>query len=67
MINENVVATLTRNAVTDGAPELVSELRIVADQASMVTCNSVTNASTASIQFDISGTCIMHDYTNAYN
>lgn len=66
MINGNVTATLTKNTDADGVPLLESTLRIVAVQASVVTCDSVTNGSKASIEFDVSGTCtyIIHDFTN---
>ena len=50
----NVVATLTNNTNVGGVPVLVSELRIVADQASVVMCSG-TNGVTVSMEFSISG------------
>ena len=55
MIDGNVVATLTNNTNVNGVRVLESELHIVADQASVVTC-SVTNRDPVSIEFSISGT-----------
>ena len=59
MMNGNVTATLiiTSNTNIDGEPVLVSELHIIADQASTVTCTSVTFRSNMSDSevFTISG------------
>ena len=55
MINGNVTAILTSNTNIDGVPILVSELHIIADQASTVTCTSETNSSATSKVFTISG------------
>ena len=57
MINGNVTATLTSNTNISRVPVLVSELRIVADQASTVTCTSETIPSENSAMFNVSGTC----------
>ena len=57
MINGNVTAIVTNNANIDGVPTLISELRIVADQASTVIC-TVQNGSEASKEFYITGTCV---------
>ena len=54
MINENVTATLTRNTDESGVRVLESVLRIVAAQASVVTCN-VINRAQVSTEFFISG------------
>ena len=48
-------ATLTSKPNINGVPVLVSELRIIADQASNVTCTSNTNSSPMSKVFAISG------------
>ena len=56
MINGNVVANLTSNTNIDGVRTLVSELRIVADQASTVTCISESTTSEDSAMFNVSGT-----------
>ena len=62
-INGNVTATLTRNTNINGVPVLVSELRIVADQPSTVTCTSETTTTANSTMFNVSGivlcTCIV--------
>ena len=57
MINGNVTAraTLISNTNISGIPVLVSELRIIADQASTVTCTSVTTSSNISEVLTISG------------
>ena len=55
MINENVTATLTKNTDENGTPILESELRIVADLGSVVTC-TVANGGTARKEFYIAGT-----------
>ena len=55
--NVTATATLTSNTNVGEIPVLVSELRIVADQASVVTCTSETGGGTASMKmFNISGT-----------
>ena len=54
-INGNVTATLISNTNISGVPTLVSELRIVADRASTVTCRSETISSEDSIMFSVSG------------
>ena len=60
MINENVIATLKSNTVIDGVPELVSVLRVVgANRSSVITCESVTNGSSASTEFVSSGIMII--------
>lgn len=59
VINSNVTATLTYNGIMGGVRVLVSELRIVADQASVMTCTSVTTSTTATRMLNISGTCIV--------
>ena len=59
IINGNVVATLINITIVNGVPVLESQLHIVADQNSTVTCDSVTNRSTASKEFFVSGTCII--------
>ena len=62
MINRNVTAILTSNTMIGGVPVLVSELHIVgANQRSVITCESVTNESSANTEISIPGTC----YTNA--
>ena len=64
MINGNVTAVLTNNTRIGGVPVLVSELHIVdANQRSMITCESVTNESSASTVISIPGTYYMHYYT----
>ena len=55
-INGNVTATLTRNTNISGVPTLESELHIVADQASTVTCTSEITSSRMSQEFNVSGT-----------
>ena len=55
MVDENVTAILTSNTNISGVPVLVSELRIIADRDSTVTCESVTTNSTMSKEFNISG------------
>ena len=61
MINGNVTATATLTSISNvgGIPILVSQLRITAKQASMVTCLSQTSGNTASTMFRISGMCII--------
>ena len=60
IINGNVVATLINITIVDEVPVLESQFRIIAVQASTVTCNSITNGNSASIEFGISGmyTCM---------
>lgn len=53
-IDGNVTATLTRNTIDNGVRILESTLRLVAVQATMVTCD-VTNIGQASIPLLISG------------
>ena len=53
----NATANLTSNTNIDGVTVLVSELRIVADQASTVTCISEATDSRMSQVFTVSGTC----------
>ena len=55
IINGNVTATLINNTNIDGVPTLVSEMRIVADQNSTVTCTSQTNSSSMSTTLIVSG------------
>ena len=55
IINGNVTATLINNTNIDGVPTLVSEMRIVADQNSTVTCTSQTNSSSMSTTLNVSG------------
>ena len=64
MINGNVTATLRSKTDIDGEPVLVSELRIIADQASTVTCTSVTLSSNMSEVFNISGmySCALYGF-----
>ena len=50
----NAVAILTSNTFVSGVPVLVSELRIVADRASIVTC-SATDEVRVSTEFSIAG------------
>ena len=57
MINGNVTAKLTSNIDIDGVPILVSELHIIADQASTVTCTSETTTSSNNTLFNVSGMC----------
>ena len=57
MTDGNVTATLISNTNIDGVPTLVSELRIIADQASTVTCTSEATTSEDSAMFNVSGTC----------
>ena len=59
-INGNVTAILISNTNRNGESVLVSELYIVADQASTVTCASETTTNEDSAMFNISGTYIMH-------
>ena len=54
-IDGNVTATLTSNTNINSLPVLVSELRIVADQDSTVTCTSLTNSSSMSTTLNVSG------------
>ena len=49
-------ATLTSNTNVGGVLVLVSQLRIVADRASVVMCSG-TNGGIVSTEFFISGTC----------
>ena len=56
IINGNVTAILISNTNRNGESILVSELHIVADQASTVTCTSETTTSEDSAMFNISGT-----------
>ena len=60
IIDGNVVATLINITIVNGVPVLESQLRIIAVLASTVTYNSVTNGSSVSIEFGISGmyTCM---------
>ena len=53
-INGDVTATLISNTNISGIPVLVSELHIIADQASTVTCIN-TNSGAMSQVFNISG------------
>ena len=57
MIDGNVTATLISNTDINGVPVLVSELCIVVDQASTVTCGSESTSSEDSAVFNVSGTC----------
>ena len=59
VINRNVTATLISNANISGVPTLVSELRIIADQASTVICTSetITGGETSGV-LNVSGTCV---------
>ena len=68
LINENVTATLTSNTSIDGVPTLVSDLRIIADQASTMTCRSETANSNPmrSKVFNISGTYMYNVTTVIY-
>jgi hypothetical protein len=59
MVNGNVTAILTSNTNINGVPVLVSELRIFgADQTSVITCTSETNATSSITTFVSSGICI---------
>ena len=62
-INGNVIATLISNTDINGVPTLVSELRIVADQASTVTCGSQATSRINSTMFHVSGTYNIHART----
>ena len=55
MINGTVIGTLTNNTIINGVPVLVSELRIVADRASTVTCISGTTGSSTSRVLNVTG------------
>ena len=57
VINGNVTATLINNTNIAGVPVLVSELRIVAYQASTVTCDGEATGGTMSQVFNVLGTC----------
>ena len=62
-LDETLVGhVLYRALIIDGVPVLVSELHIVADQASTVTCASETIPSEDSVTFDISGTYYYYTY-----
>ena len=65
MINGNATATLISNTNINGVPTLVSELHIIADQASTVTCTSEIAGSAYSIMFNVSGIVWINLYTNA--
>ena len=54
VINGNVTATVTNNTNINGVPTLVSELRIIADQPSNVTC-TVPGGDAANEQFYVTG------------
>ena len=68
MIDGNVTATATLTSISNvgGIPVLVSELSVVANQASMVTCLSQTSGNITSTMFTISGMCIIHVYMHVY-
>ena len=53
---DKLTYTLTNNTNINGVRTLVSELHIVADQASTVTCTSETTSSRMSQVFNVSGT-----------
>ena len=56
-IDGNVTATLITNTNINGVPTLVSQLRIVADQASTVTCDGEATGGTMSQGFNVLGMC----------
>ena len=61
MINENVIAILTRNTDDNGVLVVESTLRIIATMPSQVTCG-VTNRDDVSSTFSVSGNKIIINY-----
>ena len=62
-INGNVTAILTKNDMNAETRVLESELHIVADQASIVTCSSISASGAESIMFNVSGNLTCMDCT----